>query len=259
VVTGSPAPTVSYSIAGQSISLPYAFPVGATQVTATATIGCSPDASCCFTVNVVDGQKPTLSGCPTDQSLTVSCLPGGLFGAVASFNSPTAADNCGGVNLTCTAPLGAGGASVSSGVTGFTPGSTKVTYTATDLAGNTTTCSFNVGVTYQWSGILQPVNADGSSVFKAGSTVPIKFALTGASACITTLAATLSYTLVGLGENAPVNEAVSTAAATTGNLFRYSSGQYSFNWNTKGLTAGVYQLQINLGDGVTRSVTVGLK
>ena len=32
-----------------------------------------------------------------------------------------------------------------------------------------------------------------------------------------------------------------------------------FNWGTKGLTAGTYQLQINLGDGVTRTVSLGLK
>ena len=53
----------------------------------------------------------------------------------------------------------------------------------------------------------------------------------------------------------------STSAATTGNLFRYdpTSGQYIFNWSTKGLTTGIYQLQINLGDGVPWSVNVGLK
>jgi hypothetical protein len=45
------------------------------------------------------------------------------------------------------------------------------------------------------------------------------------------------------------------------NLFRYdpTSGQYVFNWNTKGLTAGLYGLRIELGDGVTRTVNLGLK
>jgi hypothetical protein len=58
-----------------------------------------------------------------------------------------------------------------------------------------------------------------------------------------------------------VNEADSTSAATTGNLFRYdaSSGQYLFKWSTKGLSPGTYLLQIDLGDGVSRTVTVGLK
>jgi len=32
-----------------------------------------------------------------------------------------------------------------------------------------------------------------------------------------------------------------------------------FNWGTKGLTPGTYQLRIDLGDGVSRTVNVGLK
>jgi hypothetical protein len=78
-------------------------------------------------------------------------------------------------------------------------------------------------------------------------------------ACVTTLAATLSYTKVGSSVAASVNKATSTSAPTTGSLFRYAGSQYIFNWGTKGLTAGAYLLQIDLGDGVTRTVTVGLK
>jgi len=55
--------------------------------------------------------------------------------------------------------------------------------------------------------------------------------------------------------------ATSTSAATAGNLFRYdaTAGQYIFNWNTKGLSAGTYQLRIDLGDGVNRVVNVSLR
>jgi hypothetical protein len=260
-VTGTPTPTVSYSVKGQPISLPYAFSAGSTEVTAVASNGCGPDASCTFTVTVVDDQPPTITGCPGDQELLATCLAGGLFGAIASFDDPTAADNCGSVSVTCTAPLGPGGAdiAVTSGITAFPAGSTPVTFSAVDLAGKPATCSFTVSVAYEWSGILQPINADGSSVFKAGSTVPVKFALTGASACITNAVATLSYAKVSSGVAGAVNEAVSTSAATEGNQFRYTSGQYIFNWSTKGLSPGTYQLQINLGDGVARTITVGLR
>jgi uncharacterized repeat protein (TIGR03803 family) len=117
-----------------------------------------------------------------------------------------------------------------------------------------------------WSGVLQPIdppngNGVSSSVFKAGSTVPVKFALTGASAGITTLAATLSCAKVSNGVVGTDLEAVSTAAATTGNQFRYdaATGQYMFNWSTRGLTSGMYRLFINLGDGVSRTVDIGLK
>src|SRR5438309_8185892 len=48
--------------------------------------------------------------------------------------------------------------------------------------------AFDVGAyesaRYAWSGVLQPLNPDGSSVFKAGSTVSVKFQLTGASASL---------------------------------------------------------------------------
>jgi hypothetical protein len=87
--------------------------------------------------------------------------------------------------------------------------------------------------------------------------VPVRFALIGG--CAGSLVATLSYTKVGSSVAGAVNEAVSTGAATSGNQFRYSGGQYSFNWSTKGLAPGTYELQINLGDGVLHTVTVGLK
>src|SRR5262249_4521400 len=112
-----------------------------------------------------------------------------------------------------------------------------------------------------WSGVLQPLNADGSSVFKAGSTIPVKFQLLDTGACPGNLTATLPHAKVSDGVAGPVNEADSTSAATTGNQFRYdgTSGQYVFNWSTKGLTSGTYELQINLGDGVIRTVRLGLK
>jgi hypothetical protein len=114
---------------------------------------------------------------------------------------------------------------------------------------------------FSWSEILPPIKADGSSVFKAGNTVPVKFQLTEASAAITDAIALLSYSRVINGvPGAPV-DAVSTSGATTGSLFRYDwiSHQYIFNWNTKGLPAGLYQLQIDLGDGVSRLAELTLK
>lgn len=117
------------------------------------------------------------------------------------------------------------------------------------------------GHEYSWSGVLRPINADGTSVFKAGSTVPVKFMLTDAGAGITDLAATLSYAKVSGGVVGAINEAETKAAADAGNQFRYdfTAGQYVYNWSTKGLTPGTYRLFIDLGDGVVRTVDVGLK
>ncbi len=56
-------------------------------------------------------------------------------------------------------------------------------------------------------------------------------------------------------------EANSTSAATTGNLFRYDStgDQYIFNLGTKSLSTGTWQIRIELDDGTSKYVTIGLK
>jgi hypothetical protein len=114
---------------------------------------------------------------------------------------------------------------------------------------------------YSWSGVLQPVNADGTSVFKRQSTVEVKFRLTDASAGITNAAARFSVAQINSLDPGKVNETVSNGVATPGILFRYdpASGEYRFNWRTTGFGVGRYRLRIDLGDGVTRTVVVGLK
>ncbi|EMR02769.1 HYR domain-containing protein [Cesiribacter andamanensis] len=62
VASGSPDPTVVYTIGTTEISSPYLFPVGVTTVTATASNGISPSATCQFTVTVVDNEAPVISG-----------------------------------------------------------------------------------------------------------------------------------------------------------------------------------------------------
>jgi hypothetical protein len=144
----------------------------------------------------------------------------------------------------------------------FLPGKTIVTWTATDTSGNIATATQLVTVTYAFGGIRPPVKGDGSSVFKAGSTVPVKFRLTDYYGnYISDSIARISYAKISgdvIGDDV---EAVSTSAATTGNLFRYdaSDDQYIFNLSTKGLSSGTYLLKITLNDGTTHTVQIGLK
>jgi hypothetical protein len=51
------------------------------------------------------------------------------------------------------------------------------------------------------------------------------------------------------------------AKATEGNPFRSdpTSGCYILNWSTSGLAPGYYLLHIDLGDGVERTIKVGLR
>lgn len=117
-------------------------------------------------------------------------------------------------------------------------------------------------VLHSWSNVLQPVNVDGSSVFRLGSTVPVKFRLTAGSAAVTTLAARITVAHVSNGIVGTEVEAIATGNADAGNVFRYDAqeGQYVFNWGTKGLAEGTWQLRIELLDGAPpRLVVVSLR
>ena len=118
------------------------------------------------------------------------------------------------------------------------------------------------GSGYIFNGVLQPVNGDGSSIFKLGSTVPVKFQLTDASGVsVTTAAANLYVSKVSDGVAGSEVEAISTSSATSGSLFRYdsTSDQYVFNLGTKGLSSGTWQLRIALDDGTSHFVNISLK
>ncbi|RKH66256.1 kelch repeat-containing protein [Corallococcus llansteffanensis] len=122
-VPGQVGTPVSYSVPSGS-----RFPLGATTVTAT-TAGGVP-ASCSFVVTVRDTTPPSVT-CPSDQTATTDGA-----GAQVSFE-PTATDA---VTATPTVTSSPASGSV------FAPGSTRVTVTATDEAGNSAQCTFQVAV-----------------------------------------------------------------------------------------------------------------
>ena len=202
-----------------------------------------------------DGAKvacaPQIVGVPAEpMNVTATSAQG----VTVTYRVPTAIDDVDGdVPVRCAPDTG----------TLFPLGITTVRCTATDSRGNTATASFKVSITYAWSGVLQPINADGSSIFKLGSIVPVKFRLTAESAAISDATAKLYVAQVSNGIAGPEAEAVSTSAATAGNLFRYDadSDRYVFNWSTKALQTGMgtYQLRIDLGDGTTNTVFVSLR
>jgi hypothetical protein len=223
------------------------FPLGTTLVTCVASDASGNTTQQSFTVSVVDTTPPTLAQ-PADVFVTATSIAG----AVATFATPSATDIVDQNPSVSCAPA--------SGST-FAPGATTVTCTATDFSGNAAQKTFVVHVSYAWSGFLQPINVDGSSVFKLGSTIPVKFALTGVSASIANLTARIYVAKVANNVTGSEAEAISTASATTGNLFRYdaTSGQYIFNLATKGLSTGTWQIRADFGDGVLRTVMVSLK
>jgi hypothetical protein len=119
----------------------------------------------------------------------------------------------------------------------------------------------DLSIVYSWSEVLQPINKDGSSIFKLGSTIPVKFQLTGASASTSNLVAHIYVAKVSNGVAGVEVEPLTNVNADAGNVFRYdaSANQYIFNWGTKGLSEGTWQIRIDLGDGATHVVSVSLK
>ena len=224
------------------------FALGNTTVTCTATDAAGNHSSSTFTVTVKDTTAPVIA-----HHDDVSATATSANGANVSYTSPGTTDAVDGPGTANCMP-GSGSQ--------FAMGSTTVTCSATDAAGNHSSSTFNVNVTVSASDFLQPINTDDSSIFKQGSTVPVKFQLTGASAGIQNAVANLRISKVNNNILGDELEAVTSTPASTGSLFRYdaTSGQYIYNWGTKSYTAGTYQLRIDLGDGdTTRTVLVSLK
>ncbi len=137
--------------------------------------------------------------------------------------------------------------------------------TALDNAGNQSaavTETYTYYIHYAFGGISPPVNADGSSIFKFGSTIPVKFQLTDAAGNFVTNAVAKLYLIkINDGVSGTDIEAASTSAATTGNLFRYNltDNQYIFNLATKPLSIGTWQIKIELDDGTSKYVNISLR
>jgi hypothetical protein len=139
-----------------------------------------------------------------------------------------------------------------------------VSVTVTDDDGGSGTASATATINYRTSGILQPINAFGTSVFKYGSTIPVKVVFTDCDGSIPTdLAPTISVTMIsGNPPGWSVNEPVSTSAADTAGVMRFSNGQWIYNLATRPLpdSSGIYRITITVPEtGQTVTATFGLR
>ncbi len=85
-------------------------------------------------MTITDNEAPAIAGTPANITQTADA---GQCGAVVNYTAPTSTDNCAVTSFTSTHDSG----------DTFVVGTTTVTYTAVDAAGNQTTSSFTVTVT----------------------------------------------------------------------------------------------------------------
>jgi large repetitive protein len=125
----------------------YVFNIGTTTVNYTALDGAGNASTCSFNVVITDNISPSIS-CPSNASANVAA--GSCSASVVTTN-PTYSDNCAITKLTWTMTGATIAVSPSTGINTigtytFNAGTTVVTYSVEDAAGNITSCTFNVVV-----------------------------------------------------------------------------------------------------------------
>ena len=238
--TGTPTPTVECKVGATVITSPHTFPLGETTVMCTATNGVEPDDSCSFKVTVTDDEAPQIS-CPAD--ITVSLPPNSNATTQTVNFTVTATDNAD--------PTPTINTDFPSGYA-FPVGTTTVTATATDDAGNQSTCQFNVTVLYNFTGFFSPVsNPPVYNEVKAGQGIPIKFSLSGNKGLNIFAAGYPASQQINCADNAPINVLEETETSG-GSSLTYNAGSdtYQYNWKTEKSWAGTCRvLVVKLADG----------
>ena len=168
------------------------FNKGVTSITWTATDGINPAVTCSFTVTVVDAEYPVFTlACPA--SFAACNAPG------ISWTPPIASDNC---SVVLTSNMSPGDV--------FPPGTTTVTYSAEDPAGNITTCSFDVTVKEESQ---DPVSASAlPAAICPGdlTTLSVSGGYLGTGANWKWYSGTCGGTLVGIGASVQVSPLTTT-------------------------------------------------
>lgn len=221
------------------------------------------------TTTLGSSANPSVLGQTLTFSATVADAGGG--GSPAPAGSVTFAE---GATVLSSVPLSSGG-TASTAVTGLGVGSHAITagYSGDTAFGPSTSTALTQVVRYAAAGttcqgaaghqILQPVNADGTSVFKQGRTVPAKFRVCNASGqSIGTAGVVQDFRLTQVisGTTSDVNENVPSTTPDAAFRWDASEQQWIFNISTAGQEAQkTYVYTVTLNDGTTIGFRYGLR
>lgn len=227
--------------------------LGTVTVTCSYTDASGLTATDTVTYTIADTQPPAL------QLTNRTAWATGSSGAAVTYTAAATDAVDANPGVSCTPPSG----------TTFPIGTTVVSCTARDAAGNESSGTFTVTVrpSCTASTLRQPVNADGSSVFKLGSAVPLKIVLSG---CYGTspdqVAPVVALRRLDTAPDGAVNEVLSTGSANEGTTMRYDGSGHAYNLSTKrsqfcsssssyctngDLTAGTYEVTITAAELAT--------
>lgn len=186
--------------------------IGTNTITVTATDPSGNSASCQATVTVEDNMDPVITGCPSDIIYTSSpnCQE------YVNWTVPTISDNC---SYTVVASHQPGSL--------FLAGTTTVTYTVTDAAGNVSTCSFDVKISNGTVGVQTS-----TKVYNGGWNV----------SCYSATDGEITTTVSG--------------GCAGGYTYIWSNG--SSSTDLTGIGAGTYTVTVSDASGVTATSTVVL-
>jgi hypothetical protein len=120
----------------------------------------------------------------------------------------------------------------------------------------------NYTVAYSYGGAIDPINADGSSIYNLNRTIPLRLkVLDSAGAMVPGLAPRLYPSKLSNSVWGTELEALSTNAPDSGNTFLWlnASSGHKFNLATKPLSVGTWRLRVELGTAApcTRSSRCG--
>jgi hypothetical protein len=123
--------------------------------------------------------------------------------------------------------------------------------------GSSASASFEIG--FVWFGFDDPIQAGRS--YNPGRTIPLKFNIGDGNGQVAQQLGSPTFDRSGnLGACDTTPDDATTPAATPdgGSPFKWTGGQYHYNWSTKGLTPGLYRVFASLGDGTVRHLDVCL-
>ena len=220
------------------------FPLGTTTMSCSATDAAGNRSTGSFTVTVRDTTKPVLTGVPSNITKEAT----GASGATASWTAPTATDAVSTPTVGCTSAPTTG---LSSGST-FPLGTTTMSCSATDAAGNKDTATFTVTVQDTEAPVIGSITAPQATEATSGNGAVVTFTAPTANDTVDGAVSVACATAAGLSSGDTFSIGTHTLACIAVDAAGNRSSE-SFDLVVKDGTAPTLVLPDNITDAEATS------